>query len=60
MFVYLTTEHLAEALPIIIDVVENVEVMGNLLKDAVIVAAGEYNHYQVFYPPGYSQPFNTD
>jgi hypothetical protein len=45
MFVYLTTEHLTEALPIIIDVVENGEVMGNRLKDAVIVAVGEYDNY---------------
>ena|SRR5262245_23751557 len=60
MLVYVTTAHLAEALQIIIDVVENVEVMGNRLQDAVIVAVGEYDHYQVVYPPGYSQPFNTD
>jgi hypothetical protein len=58
MLVYLTTKDLKKALPIVIDVVENATVLGNCLKDAVIVAAGFEDDYAVIYPPNYEQPFN--
>jgi hypothetical protein len=60
MLVYLTTDDLQKALPIVIDIVENATVLGNCLKDAVIVAAGVYDDYAVVYPPDYEQPFKTD
>lgn len=60
MLVYLTTGDLQKALPIVIDVIENDDVLGNCLKDAVIVAAGVYDDYAVVYPPDYGQPFTTN
>jgi hypothetical protein len=59
MLVYLTTGDLEKALPVVIEVIENVEVLGNCLKDAVIVAAGVYDDYRVVYPPDCQQPFNS-
>jgi hypothetical protein len=60
MLVYLTTEDLQKALPTVIDIVENATVLGNCLKDAVIVATGVYDDYTVVYPPDYQQPFDTN
>jgi hypothetical protein len=58
MLVYLTTNDLQKALPIVIDVIENVTVLGNCLKDAVIVAAGTDENYAIVYPPNWEQPFD--
>jgi hypothetical protein len=60
MLVYLTTGDLQKALPMVIDVIENATVLGNCLKNAVIVAAGVYDNYVVIYPPNYEPPFTTD
>jgi hypothetical protein len=60
MLVYLTTEDLEKALPIVIDTIENDVVLDNSLKDAVIVAAGEVDNYTIVYPPGLEQPFDAD
>ena len=60
MLVYLVTEDLEKALPFVLDMVENEVVLGNVLKDAVTVAAGEYEHYAVVYPAGDQRPFDPD
>lgn len=60
MLVYLTTEDLEKALPTIFAVIENDKVMGNCLKDAAIIAIGEYDNYTVVYPKNEQQPFDAE
>ncbi len=60
MLVYLTTEDLEKALPIVLNIIENEVVMGNSLKDAVIVGAGDLDNYEIVYPANLKEPFNAD
>jgi hypothetical protein len=59
ILVYLTTEDLEKALPIVIDTVENEIVLGNSFNGMVIVATGYDDNYTVVYPPGLEQPFDA-
>ncbi len=56
MVVFLKTSQLKSALEFILDVIENVPVLGCNLRSAV-VAVERKTGWEVVYPPGFTEPF---
>jgi hypothetical protein len=59
LLIYLRAERLMESLPYIKDVLENIRVLGNDLRPAVVAAVQRPGGYDVVYPPGFAGEFST-
>ena len=57
MVVFLKASRLKPALVCVLDVVENVPVVGCLLRPGAVVAVERKAGWEVVYPPGFSGPF---
>jgi hypothetical protein len=57
MVLFLSAADLARALACVLDVVENVRVLGNDLRRGTAVAVEREGGYEVIYPPGHTGQF---
>ena len=57
MVVFLKASRLKPALACVLDVVENVPVVGCLLRPGAVVAVERKAGWEVVYPPGFTGPF---
>ncbi len=57
MVVFLKVDRLDLALACVLDVIENVPVVGCLLRPGVVVAVERKAGWEVVYPPGFTEPF---
>ena len=57
MIVFLQASQLEPALACVVDVVENVPVVGCLLRSGAVVAVEREAGWEVVYPPGFAGPF---
>lgn len=57
LVLFLKTSDLDVALPVVLDVIENVRLMGNDLRPAVVVAVERNGRRAVVYPTGFSGEF---
>ena len=60
MVVFLSAAQLKPALECVLDVVENVAVIGCLLRPGAVVAVEHITGWEVVYPPGFAGPFLPD
>lgn len=66
MFIFLHTTSPAEAIPIVLDVIENTSLLGNDLSTACVVAVSPVDHdeqsqnYSVAFPSDYRSAFTFD
>ena len=66
MLVFLHVVSLDDAMPVVLDVIERVPVMGCLLRDGAVVAVADADHcdvadaYTVMFPRGYTDHFTLD
>lgn len=57
LVLFLKASKLKVALACVLDVVENVRVLGNDLRTAAVVAVERDGGHEVVYPPGFAGPF---
>jgi hypothetical protein len=57
LLLFLKASKLKPALACVLDVVENVPVLGNDLRPAAVVAVEREGGHEVVYPPGFAAPF---
>jgi hypothetical protein len=57
MLLFLRAERLDEALACLADVVENIPVLDNDLRPALLAAVRRADGYEVIYPPDFAGPF---
>jgi len=57
LLIFLKTDHLNKALSCIIDVVENVQLLGNILRTAAVIAVQREAGFEVIYPADFQGPF---
>jgi hypothetical protein len=57
LVVFLKVSRLETALACVLDVVENVPVVGCLLRPGAVVAVEHRDGWEVVYPPGFTGPF---
>jgi hypothetical protein len=57
LLIFLKTDHLTNPLSCIVDVVENVPVLGNILRSGAVIAVQQEAGFEVVYPADFQRPF---
>ena len=57
LVLFLKASELKAALACVLDVIENVRVLGNDLRPAAVVAVKRQDRHEVVYPPDFTEPF---